>query len=92
MNTEVKKSMSPYEWFLLVVLSILRGGSFFFVGVAVEVLPPFTIVALRVAMAALVLSTVVYFTELRLQFDSKIWVSFFGMGLLNNVIFFCFIV
>jgi len=36
------KSMSPYEWLLLIILSILWGGSFFFVGVAVEALPPLT--------------------------------------------------
>ncbi len=49
------KSMSPYEWLLLTILSILWGGSFFFVGVAVEALPPLTIVTLRVFLAAIAL-------------------------------------
>ena len=60
------KSMSPYEWLLLIMLSILWGGSFFFVGVAVEVLPPLTIVILRVFGAAIALLAVVYFTGLRM--------------------------
>lgn len=54
MISEVK-SMSPGEWFLLVVLSVLWGGSFFFVGKAVEALPPLNIVAIRVTLAAIVL-------------------------------------
>ena len=41
-------TLGPRVLVLLLVLSILWGGSFFFVGVAVSDLPPFTIVALRV--------------------------------------------
>lgn len=44
----VNYATGPLEWTLLVTLSILWGGSFFFVGVAVNGLPPFTIVVLRV--------------------------------------------
>jgi len=47
--------MTPTEWSLLLLLSLLWGGSFFFVGVAVKALPPFTIVAARVATAAALL-------------------------------------
>lgn len=86
------KSMSPFEWFLLVILSTLWGGSFFFVGIAVEALPPLTIVALRVALAAIALVTVVYVTGLRMPANYKVWIAFFGMGVLNNVIPFSLIV
>ena len=34
--------MTPFEWGLLLFLSLLWGGSFFFVGVAVKELPPLT--------------------------------------------------
>ena len=44
--------MTLVDWSLLLALSILWGGSFFFVGVAVKHLPPFTIVLLRVVIAA----------------------------------------
>ena len=43
------------DWLLLVVLSVLWGGSFFFNGVVLRELPPFTTVFLRVAIAAIIL-------------------------------------
>src|SRR5262249_45512233 len=49
----VNRAMTPLEWTLLLALSVVWGGSFFFVGVAVKELPPLTIVALRVGLAAL---------------------------------------
>ena len=86
------KTMSLFEWLLLIILSILWGGSFFFVGVAVKVLPPLTIVALRVTLAAIILLTVVYITGLRMPSNRKVWGAFFGMCILNNVIPFSLIV
>lgn len=80
------KSMSPYEWLLLIILSILWGGSFFFVGVAVEALPPLTIVSLRVCGAAIALLAVVYFSGSRMPSNPTVWLAFLGMGVLNNVI------
>ena len=86
------KAMSPYEWLLLIILSILWGGSFFFVGVAVEALPPLTIVTLRVFLAAIALLAVVYFTGSRMPSNPTVWIAFIGMGVLNNVIPFTLIV
>lgn len=86
------KSMTSYEWLLLVILSILWGGSFFFVGVAVEALPPLTIVTLRVFLAAIALLVIVYCSGLKMPSDSSIWLAFIGMGVLNNVIPFVLIV
>ena len=40
----VNKVIGIKEWCLIVILSILWGGSFFFVGVAVKEMPPLTIV------------------------------------------------
>ena len=91
MKSDVKP-MSRYEWLLLIILSIVWGGSFFFVGVAVEALPPLTIVALRVSLATLALLAVVHFTGLRMPTNPKIWVAFIFMGILNNVIPFTLIV
>jgi len=86
------KSMSLYEWLLLTILSILWGGSFFFVGVAVEALPPLTIVTLRVSVAAIALLAIVYFTGSRMPSNPTVWIAFIGMGVLNNVIPFTLIV
>jgi drug/metabolite transporter (DMT)-like permease len=52
---QINKSMSGFEWTMVVILSIVWGGSFFFQGVAVKELPPLTIVFLRVALATSVL-------------------------------------
>ena len=49
------KVMGAQEWVMLLILSVLWGGSFFFIGVAVKELPPFTIMMLRVGIAALIL-------------------------------------
>ncbi len=91
MKPEVK-SMSLLEWLLLLILSVLWGGSFFFVGVVVKFLPPLTIVALRVALAAITLLAVVYYMGIRIPKKRKIWGAFFGMCILNNIIPFTLIV
>ena len=48
-------SIDARDWSLLGLLSILWGGSFFFNGVVLRELPPFTVVFLRVALAAIML-------------------------------------
>ena len=55
MNLERQRAMTATEWGLLLLLSLLWGGSFFFIGIAVKSLPPFTIVAARVTIAAALL-------------------------------------
>lgn len=45
--------MNRYEWSLLMVLSILWGGTLFFVEVALDALPPLTLVLLRIGIAAI---------------------------------------
>jgi len=84
--------MSPRDWALLLVLSLLWGGSFFFVGVAVKALPPFTIVALRVGLAAPILWIVIRLLGIAVPVAPKIWAAFLAMGVLNNVIPFSLIV
>lgn len=84
--------MSATVWGLLLALSLLWGGSFFFVGVAVHVLPPLTIVACRVGLATVVLLPSLYLAGLRLPRGGTVWLAFFGMGLLNNAIPFSLIV
>lgn len=84
--------MGPVEWSLLITLSVLWGGSFFFVGVAVSGLPPFTIAVLRVGLAAVVLNLFLLALGLRLPADRGVWLAFFGMGFINNLIPFSLII
>src|SRR5579883_1003703 len=88
----VNRAMTRLEWAMLLALSVLWGGSFFFVGVAIKELPPFTIVLLRVGLAALALNAIVFALGLRMPRESAVWRAFLGMGLLNNVAPFCLIV
>ena len=91
-STAINSSMSMIEWSMLLSLSVLWGGSFFFVGVMVEDLPPFTIVASRVALAALALHLFLLVQGQRIPRSLNLWGAFFMMGLLNNVVPFSLIV
>ncbi len=55
MNADAQRAMTATEWGLLLLLSLMWGGSFFFIGVSVKALPPFTIVAARVSIATALL-------------------------------------
>ena len=92
MTSSINISMGAGEWAMLVVLSILWGGSFFFVGVAVADLPFLTIVTLRVGLAAIALWSIAFVMGLRPPNSAGVWAAFLGMGLLNNVIPFALIV
>ncbi len=82
----VRRSMTPFEWSLVVLLSVLWGGSFFFIGVAVHELPPLTIVALRLGLAALVFLAVFAISGRRLPGGIAVWSAFTIMGILANVL------
>ena len=82
----MQKTMGAAEWGMLLVLSLLWGGSFFFIGVAVKELPTFTVMLLRVGIAAAVLNIVMLFMGQASPRDPRVWLAFFGMGLFNNVI------
>ena len=88
--SEEPKSMDRTEWGLLVLLSVLWGGTFFLAGIALKELPPLIIVLVRVTLAALFLLPVFWFYGHRLPKSAKLWMPFFVMGLLNNVVPFYF--
>jgi drug/metabolite transporter (DMT)-like permease len=77
-------SMSATDWLLLVFLSILWGGSFFFAKIAVDELPPLTLALGRVAIAAAVLAPLVGVAGLVSL--ARAWPAFAVLGLLNNVL------
>jgi drug/metabolite transporter (DMT)-like permease len=85
-TTENPKTMDGAEWGLLILLSVLWGGGFFFVGVAVKALPPLTIALARVAIAGIMLLPVFWLCGHRLPTTLRAWAPFFVMGLLNNVL------
>lgn len=86
MTAATGKTMTPIEWGMLLVLSLFWGGSFFFVGVAVKQLPPLTIVASRVALAALILWVCLPALGVVMPRRREAIIAFLAMGLLNNAI------
>ncbi|MEH2555372.1 drug/metabolite transporter (DMT)-like permease [Bradyrhizobium algeriense] len=80
------------DWTLVGLLSILWGGSFFFNGVVLRELPPFTLVLLRVLLAAMILVPVLCAQRLPLPNGWMGWRPFFLVALFNNVLPFSLIV
>jgi len=88
----VNAAMGLTEWLLIIGLSILWGGSFFFIKVAVQEVTPLTLVLFRVGFAALALLIFGYLTGRRLPTRLPLWGAFLIMGALNNLIPFSLIV
>lgn len=85
-------SIDPRDWALLLLLSVLWGGSFFFISVAVRELPPLTIVLARVVLASLILLPIHRLVLGRLPSEMSVWGAFLVMAFLNNVAPFSLIV
>lgn len=80
------KPMSMSDWAMLFVLSLLWGGSFLFIKVAVTEMPPLVLVLGRVGLAAAALAFALRLFRQPLPRSAGAWRAFFGMGFLNNVI------
>lgn len=78
--------MSAPDWLLLAILSLLWGGSFFFNALTVAEWPPLAVVLVRVGLAAACLLVIVRIAGLSMAVGGRMWLAFFGMGILNNLI------
>ena len=85
------KTMDGQGWALLLFLSVLWGGAFFFAGVAAKELPPLTVVLARVSLAGITLLPIFWYYGHTLPRSLSGWLPFIGMGLLNNALPFGFI-
>ena len=84
--------MPAAAWGMLVTLSVLWGGSFLFIRVAVAEIPTPTVVFARVALAAAALLLAMRATGVALPRDRRSWRDLLVLGLLNNVAPFVLIV
>lgn len=82
----INRAMGAIEWLMLIVLSVLWGGTFLCSEVALEAVPPFTLVLGRVGFAAIVLLVVVHASGHRMPLRLASWRPFLVMGALNNLI------
>ncbi len=88
----INSRMGLVEWSMLVLLSMLWGGSYFLVEIALLEWSPLLIVAVRVVIASIVIWGIVLAAGFLVPRARSAWIAFFWMGLLNNVFPFLLIV
>jgi drug/metabolite transporter (DMT)-like permease len=74
------------EWASLLTLTLVWGTAFLAINVAVETLPPLTLVAIRVSVAALLLCVVVFAVGLRLPPAGSLWLRFLLLAFVGNAL------
>ncbi len=74
------------DWLLLLALAAMWGSSFMFNRLAVASLPPWTVVAGRIGIAALVLVVVVHAAGKRLPPLGRGWVPYAVIALIGNAV------
>jgi len=79
-------AMSRQDWTILLALSVIWGGSFFFIEVALGSIGPLSLVFVRVALAALFLWMFLAARRERLAIPPGALLAFLVLALLNNVI------
>jgi drug/metabolite transporter (DMT)-like permease len=77
------RSMTLPEWGTLVFLSVLWGGSFFFIEIGLRWLSPLTLVFARLGLAALALHVLLLALQIKLP---NRWGWYFVLGLFNNAL------
>ncbi|MCB4767164.1 DMT family transporter [Ancylobacter sp. Lp-2] len=78
--------MGPVDWGLLVLLSVIWGGSFFFGKIAIAEIPPLTMVLTRVAIGAVVVALIARLNGIHLPLDRRLLSQFVVIALLSTVI------
>ena len=86
MSTTSSPRLTLTSWALLLLLGLIWGGSFFFGRIAVLEVPPFTLVFLRLSLAAIALHVYLHgrfglYTTIRSR-----WRDFVILGFINNAL------
>ena len=78
--------MKSKDWLMIICLGTLWGSSFFFVELLLEMLSPFLIVYLRVALAAILLLFILLIKQVKVTLNVSLIFNLFIMAMLNNVL------
>ncbi|MBX4930361.1 DMT family transporter [Rhizobium bangladeshense] len=78
--------MNAWTWSLLLLLGLIWGGSFFFARIAVQHIPPLTLVFLRLLLAGLALHIYIAGRLDVYQTLKSRWREFLILGLINNAL------
>ena len=82
----IRTQMNGSDWGILVMLALIWGGAFFFIGVAVKDVPPLTYVWLRLSIAAAAMWLFLRVKGGRLGLPRQVWGSILLLALLNNAL------
>lgn len=83
---QMNKGMSGRDWAILILLSIVWGGSFFFIEIAVGSVRPMTLVLIRVSLAAAALWLFLLARRQPIAIPAGAISAFLILALLNNVL------
>jgi drug/metabolite transporter (DMT)-like permease len=92
MTHTIQTRISRASWLTMALLALIWGGSFLSIRVALEQVPVLTVVAFRVALAAIVLWAYVLIRGLPVPKGAGWLLSCLFLGLFNNIVPFCLIV
>ncbi|MBI3434960.1 MAG: EamA family transporter [Proteobacteria bacterium] len=81
----LRLSMSTSDWLLLIVLSVLWGSAFYLARIALDEIPPLTLAAIRVGIAALTLAPMAFWLYRGARLTAP-WHAFVAVGILNNAL------
>ncbi|WP_281967437.1 DMT family transporter [Roseovarius nanhaiticus] len=79
-------TISPASALMMLALSAIWGGSFFFAEIALTQVPPLTITLYRVALALPLLFLMLRLRGIALPRSARIWGAYLVMGALNNAL------
>jgi drug/metabolite transporter (DMT)-like permease len=82
----IRTTMNRSDWLILLLLAVIWGGAFFFIGVAVRHVPPLTYVCLRLSIAAIAMWTYLKVRRQRLDLPRQVWGAILLLALLNNAL------
>jgi drug/metabolite transporter (DMT)-like permease len=86
MTAPINLRMGAAEWGMLILLSILWGGSFFFLSIALREVPPFTLVLARLGLSSLLMLGFMAATRRVMPRRAGLWRALFLLALLNTAL------
>jgi len=84
MSVVVVKNRS-FEFFLLAILALLWGSSYLLIKIAIETIPPVTLIAVRVTVAAVFLIIVMQYRGEQLPKERSTWRMLFIQAIFNSI-------
>lgn len=82
----IRTVMNRGDWLILLLLAVIWGGAFFFIGVAVRHVQPLTYVWLRLTIGATGLWAYLAIRGERISLPRQVWGSILLLALLNNAL------